>query len=60
MRVNSVRVNNEQKSGVSVTAELEAEFMQYWLRYPTNPMQGRNDILAAFCPLVSLLASFIS
>lgn len=38
--VNHVRVNNEQRFGITMTDELKAEFEQYWRQHQDEPLKG--------------------
>jgi hypothetical protein len=38
--VNHVRVNNEQRFGISMTEELTTEFEQFWKLYEHEPLKG--------------------
>jgi DNA helicase MCM9 len=47
---NHIRINNEQKSNVNVTLELEEEFHNFWKRNSDTPLKARNLILKSLCP----------
>jgi DNA helicase MCM9 len=50
LEANSVFVNNQQRFGVNVTDELISEFKNYWSRYQSHPLEGRDLILRSICP----------
>ena len=52
LKANNVIVNNDQRSSVALTEELKREFEEFWDKYRYNPLTGRNEILASFCPQV--------
>jgi DNA helicase MCM9 len=47
---NHIRINNEQKSNVNVTQELENEFKEFWNHHRKKPLKARNLILKSMCP----------
>ncbi|KAJ3290970.1 DNA helicase mcm9 [Borealophlyctis nickersoniae] len=47
---NHLKINNEQRTGSSLTDEAKAEFEQFWELHKNTPMAGRNLILQSFCP----------
>ncbi|XP_057315035.1 DNA helicase MCM9-like [Hydractinia symbiolongicarpus] len=52
VKVNSVTINNDQRSSVFITDQLKNEFQSFWKKQMLCPLQGRNKILASFCPQV--------
>ncbi|EDV20411.1 uncharacterized protein TRIADDRAFT_31981, partial [Trichoplax adhaerens] len=52
LKVNHIQVNNEQRTRIAITPELEQQFIQHWQNYKENPYAGRNFILSSFCPQV--------
>lgn len=54
MKANFVQVNNDQKSSHLLSEEQIQEFDLYWDQHKYNRLAGRDRILAAFCPQVTL------
>ncbi|KAI1240985.1 DNA helicase MCM9, partial [Lamprotornis superbus] len=52
LKANYVKVNNEQLAGVVIDEEVRKEFEDFWERHKNDPLAGRNEILASFCPQV--------
>lgn len=44
---NHIRVNNEQRFGISMTEELKDEFEQFWLQHESDPLQGMTILFFA-------------
>lgn len=47
-----MNVNNEQSAGAIVTDEIRAEFENFWSEHSSNPLEGRNHIVASVCPQI--------
>ncbi|XP_070543644.1 uncharacterized protein [Ptychodera flava] len=52
MKANHILVKNDQRSLIAVTDELRKEFEEFWEKYDSEPITGRNIILASLCPQV--------
>ncbi|XP_029452280.1 DNA helicase MCM9 isoform X2 [Rhinatrema bivittatum] len=52
MKANYIVVNNKQPAGVVINEEVRKEFEEFWEKYQSNPLTGRNEILASLCPQV--------
>ncbi|XP_075780165.1 DNA helicase MCM9 isoform X2 [Pelodiscus sinensis] len=52
LKANYVQVNNEQLTGVIVDEEVRREFEDFWEKHKSDPLAGRNEILASLCPQV--------
>ncbi|XP_075410735.1 DNA helicase MCM9 isoform X1 [Tenrec ecaudatus] len=52
LKANYVQVNNDQSTGIIVDEEVRKEFEDFWENYTSNPLAGRNEILASLCPQV--------
>ncbi|XP_045150281.1 DNA helicase MCM9 isoform X2 [Echinops telfairi] len=52
LKANYVQVNNEQSAASIVDEEVRKEFEDFWESYTSNPLAGRNEILASLCPQV--------
>ena len=52
IHANCIRINNEQRASIAITAELASEYAAFWASHAGHPLAGRNEILAAFCPQV--------
>ncbi|XP_055900609.1 DNA helicase MCM9-like isoform X2 [Biomphalaria glabrata] len=49
---NHILVTNEQRNHVIITQELKDEVIKFWDEHKDSPLNGRNKILASFCPQV--------
>ena len=47
---NHVMVNNNQRASVVVTEQMITRFEEFWASHRDKPLEGRNVILANFCP----------
>jgi len=52
VKSNDIIISNDQRSSISITDQYKNEFAQFWKGYENHPLQGRNEILASFCPQV--------
>ncbi|XP_075718529.1 DNA helicase MCM9 [Rhinoderma darwinii] len=52
LKANYIAVNNEQLCGVVINEEVRKEYEEFWERFKSNPIAGRNEILASLCPQV--------
>ncbi|XP_074846772.1 DNA helicase MCM9 isoform X2 [Carettochelys insculpta] len=52
LKANYVQVNNEQLAGIIVNEEVRKEFEDFWEKHKSDPLAGRNEILASLCPQV--------
>uniref|UniRef100_H3AW57 DNA helicase MCM9 n=1 Tax=Latimeria chalumnae TaxID=7897 RepID=H3AW57_LATCH len=52
LKANYIEVNNEQPTGVVINEEVRKEFEEFWEKYKSDPLAGRNEILASLCPQV--------
>uniref|UniRef100_A0A8C8RFG8 DNA helicase MCM9 n=1 Tax=Pelusios castaneus TaxID=367368 RepID=A0A8C8RFG8_9SAUR len=52
LKANYIQVNNEQLTGVIVDEEVRKEFEDFWEKHRSDPLAGRNEILASLCPQV--------
>ncbi|XP_067402758.1 DNA helicase MCM9 [Emydura macquarii macquarii] len=52
LKANYIQVNNEQLTGVIVDEEVRKEFEDFWEKHKSDPLAGRNEILASLCPQV--------
>ncbi|XP_068933059.1 DNA helicase MCM9 isoform X1 [Petaurus breviceps papuanus] len=52
LKANYVQVNNEQSTSNIIDEEVHKEFENFWEHYKTDPLAGRNEILASLCPQV--------
>lgn len=52
LKANNIQVCNDQKAKMLVTDEVKEAFHQYWEAYKHRELEGRNHILASFCPQV--------
>uniref|UniRef100_A0A7M4E8Y7 DNA helicase MCM9 n=2 Tax=Crocodylus porosus TaxID=8502 RepID=A0A7M4E8Y7_CROPO len=52
LKANYIKVNNEQLAGVIIDEEVRKEFEDFWEKHKSNPLAGRNEILASLCPQV--------
>ncbi|XP_065578963.1 DNA helicase MCM9-like isoform X2 [Artemia franciscana] len=52
IKSNHIQVNNDQRAAALVTEDLKREFSQFWSRHRGEPLTGRDQILAAFCPQI--------
>ena len=50
IKANDVVITNAQRASVSVTSQYKSEFTEFWSDYRYSPLEGRNKILASFCP----------
>ncbi|XP_053138974.1 DNA helicase MCM9 isoform X2 [Hemicordylus capensis] len=52
LKANYIQVNNEQMTGVIIDEEVRKEFEEFWGKYRSDPLAGRNEILASLCPQI--------
>ncbi|KAJ1152232.1 hypothetical protein NDU88_005009 [Pleurodeles waltl] len=52
LKANFIAVNNQQPTGVIINEEVRKEFEDFWDKYESDPLAGRNAILASLCPQV--------
>ncbi|XP_034965068.1 DNA helicase MCM9 [Zootoca vivipara] len=52
LKANYIQVNNEQMLGVIIDEEVRKEFEDFWRKHRSDPLAGRNDILASLCPQI--------
>ncbi|NXI43120.1 MCM9 helicase, partial [Galbula dea] len=52
LKANYVRVHNAQLAGVLIDGEVRREFEDFWEKHRSDPLAGRNEILASLCPQV--------
>ncbi|XP_001379759.3 DNA helicase MCM9 [Monodelphis domestica] len=52
LKANYVQVNNEQSTGNIIDEEVRKEFESFWELFKSDPLAGRNEILASLCPQV--------
>ena len=45
-------MSNDQQARTLVTEEQVEEYERFWNQYKKKPLNGRDQILAAFCPQV--------
>ncbi len=54
LKGNYIQVNNEAKiANSAVNEELNEGFTNFWAKYASRPLVGRNIILSSFSPQVS-------
>ncbi|XP_054832390.1 DNA helicase MCM9 isoform X1 [Eublepharis macularius] len=52
LKANYIQVNNEQPTGLIIDEEIHKEFEDFWGKHRSDPLAGRNEILASLCPQV--------
>ncbi|XP_026561217.1 DNA helicase MCM9 [Pseudonaja textilis] len=52
LKANYIQVNNEQIMGITIDEEVRKEFKDFWERHRSDPLAGRNEILASLCPQI--------
>ncbi|XP_048348123.1 DNA helicase MCM9 isoform X2 [Sphaerodactylus townsendi] len=52
LKANYIQVNNEQLTGLIIDEEIRKEFEDFWGKHRSDPLAGRNEILASLCPQV--------
>ncbi|XP_061479696.1 DNA helicase MCM9 isoform X2 [Rhineura floridana] len=52
LKANYIQVNNEQVSGVLIDEEVCKEFEEFWEKHRSDPLAGRNELLASLCPQI--------
>lgn len=52
LKANFIVVNNQQPTGVIINEEVRKEFDDFWDKHKSDPLAGRNEILASLCPQV--------
>ncbi|XP_060094620.1 DNA helicase MCM9 [Heteronotia binoei] len=52
LKANYIQVNNEQLAGLIIDEEVRKEFEDFWGKHRSDPLAGRNEILASLCPQV--------
>lgn len=52
IKANDLMISNDQRSSVLITEQHKREFIEFWNSYKFSPLEGRNRILASFCPEV--------
>ena len=49
---NNLHVANNQIISQIVSEEQKEQFQSFWMRHQHNELEGRNQLLASFCPQV--------
>ena len=58
VKCNSIEIHNDVGDGNPLEIEeLKESFKSYWAFYENNPIKGRNAIINALCPEVSMCIS---
>ncbi|KAF4532670.1 hypothetical protein B566_EDAN002905 [Ephemera danica] len=52
LRANHLQVCNDQRAQVLVTRETQEQAAQFWAEHASDPLSGRDLILASICPQV--------
>nr|XP_056712611.1 DNA helicase MCM9 [Euleptes europaea] len=52
LKANYIEVNNEQLTGLIIDEDVRKEFADFWGKHRSDPLAGRNEILASLCPQV--------
>ncbi|KAF2902861.1 hypothetical protein ILUMI_03319 [Ignelater luminosus] len=50
LKANHIQVNNGQSLPSLITPEIRDQFVNFWEKYKTCPLEGRDLILRSFCP----------
>lgn len=54
LRANHIQVNNGQSLPSLIIPEVRDQFVNFWEKYKTCPLKGRDLILKSFCPKVCI------